>query len=140
VQFLTASGRVLYGISTVLAFLTGLMPFAILLSAAAFAGAHNLFTLVIWLITGTWLICNLIPIIFLGSRNSLASVFATVGSSVVFVFCGYALFVSITHDVADPLYFTSPIPMWAWLTIPFLFNAVQAVLSTLRYQQLSTLR
>jgi len=116
------------------------MPFVILLSAAVFAGAHSWFTVIIWLITGAWLICNLVPIIFLGSRKSIASVFGIVGASVVFVFCGYALIVSITHDVADPLYFTSPIPMWAWLTIPFLFNAVQAVLSTFRYQQLSTLR
>jgi hypothetical protein len=124
----------------VTAFLTGLMPFAILLSAAGFAGIHNLFLRIICLATASWLSCKLVPIIFLGSRKSVTTVFAIVGSSVVLVFYGYALMISAMHDVSDPLYFRTCMAIWAWLTILVLFNAVQAVLSTFRYQEFSSLR
>jgi hypothetical protein len=140
-QFLTGSVARIYGISTILAFLTGLMEAVSWVAAAMFAGTNSLFAWIVWLILGAWAICNLIAIISLGSQKSFPLGFAIAGSSAVSVVCGYALILLRSgQQVNDPLYFTAPISAWAWETIPFVFNAIQVVLSILRYQQLSALR
>jgi hypothetical protein len=125
-----------YGVSSVVAFVTGLMPFAILLAAAVFAGG-SLVALILWVLTGAWAFCSVVPILFLGSQKSFAPGLAIAGSSMVVLLCGYALIMLSTHhQVSDPLYFSSPIAMWAWAMFPFLSNSVQFVLASRRYQEL----
>src|ERR1700760_1357718 len=107
-QFLSGSGARIYGISTILAFLTGLMSFVSWVAAAMFAGTNRLFARIVWLVFGARTICNLIAIISLGSRRSFPSGFAIASSSAVSILCGYALiFLTSGQQVADPLYFTS---------------------------------
>jgi hypothetical protein len=139
-QSLTGSGARIYGISTILAFVTGLMPFVPLVAASVMAIAANLpVGYIFGLIAGTWLTCNLIAIAHLGSQKSFPLKVAIVGSSIVLFLCGYALILLMSgQQVNDPLYFTAPISAWAWEAIPFVFNAIQLVLSILQYQQLRT--
>src|SRR6201989_1272493 len=109
-QFLPGSGARIYGISTILGFLTGLMSFVSWFAAAMFAGTNSLFAWIVWLILGAWTICNLIAIISPGSRRSFPSGFAIASSSAVSILCGYALiFLTSGQQVDEPLYFTAPI-------------------------------
>jgi hypothetical protein len=138
-QLLIGGSARIYGISTILAFITGLMPFAPLLAATVMAiAAKSPVGCILGLIAGAWLICNLVTIAYLGSRKSFPLMFAIGGSSIVFLLCGFGLFLlaSAPQKLYDPLYFTPPISAWAWEAIPFVFNSIQVVLSILRYQQL----
>jgi hypothetical protein len=139
-QLLKGSGARIYRISTVLAFVTGLMAFVPIVAAAIFAGAAtSLIGCIFLLVTGAWMVCNLIAIIFLGSRKSFPSGCAIAGSSAVSLLCGYGLILLASNQqVNDPLYFTAPISARAWEAIPFVSNTIQVVLSILRYQQLRT--
>ena len=140
-QLLTGIGARIYEISAFLAFVTGLMAFVSILTAAMFAGgATTLIGCIFLLITGTWMICNLIAIDFLWFRKRFPLKFAIVRSSLVSLICGYGLILLASgRQVDDPLIFTAPFSVRAWEAIPFVSNTIRVVLSILRYQQLRTL-
>jgi len=137
-QLLTGIGARIYEISVFLAFVTGLMAFVSILTAAMFAGgATTLIGCIFLLITGTWMICNLIAIDFLWFRKRFPLKFAIVRSSLVSLICGYCLILLASgRQVDDP---TAPFSVRAWGAIPFVSNTIHMVLSILRHQQLRTL-
>jgi hypothetical protein len=135
-QFFTKPGYIVYGLSTLLAFVTGCMPFLLLLIAAAFVGASDKWNRLFLVALGAWVLCFLIPLIFLASRTKVPAWLAIIGSFAIVVYCAYAL-VTIRPGNANPVLVAGlSIPISLWLAIPFLFNAFHIVISLFRYQQI----
>ena len=130
----------IYLISTLLAAVTGLMPMTPFVAATMLAMAANApIGYIFLLITGAWVICTLMAIGMVGSSRRSHLWFSIASSSIVSLLSGYGVILLATgQKLYDPLYFTAPVSLWVWEAVPFVFNALQLILSILRYQRLST--
>jgi hypothetical protein len=132
-------GFIVYAASSISAFMSGLLPFLILLSAAAFAGASDEWAHLFELALGIWGLCFLLPLVLVASRLKFAPWFAIVGSSVMVLYCAYALLIVIRQGHSNPLTVGRvAIPIWLWVAVPIPFNLVQAAVSFRRFQELRT--
>ena len=137
-KFFNTKGYVIYAVVLVTAFVSGLMPFLALLSAAAFVGASDLWTHLFELSLGIWTLCFLVPLVLISSRLKLPPWFAILGSSTMLLYCGYCVLLMAKQDQTNPLLVGKvSIPVWLWFAIPIPFNAVQATLSFRRFRELS---
>jgi hypothetical protein len=137
-KLFSGEGYFVYGVSSITAFVSGLMPFLILLSAAAFAGASDNWTHLFELALGIWALCFVVPLVLIASRFRFAPWFAVVGSSLMVLYCAYWLLVVAKHGQSNPLIVGKvAIPIWLWVATPIPFNAIQAAVSFMRFRELS---
>jgi hypothetical protein len=132
-NFAPKPDEALYGTALILAFIAGLMQLLPISAAALWAGPGSPFSLTVWLIAGPWIICSLAPLFLIGSPSHCGPILAMISSSAMMLASGYGLvLLARSQKLYDPLYFDTPVSLWAWEGIPFAFNAILMALAIRR--------
>ena len=136
-DFFSFEGYFAYTLSTIMSFVTGCIPFLILAGAAAFGAPSTLWIVTYSSIAIAWMLCYLIPLLFIASRVKFAPWVSILGSFTVACYCGYAIIVVLRIGNQSPLSISQhAAPMWFWFALPLAFNVLQLNLSVLRLQQI----
>jgi hypothetical protein len=140
-DFFPTSGYVVYGLSTVLSFVSGCLPLLFLAGAGAFGGASKLWFAIFLCASTSWALCYFVALSFIASHARFASCVAALGAVVIAIYSACSICAVARSDNRSPLFVGGfAAPAWLWFSIPLIFNLAQAGLSISRFQQVRSPR